>query len=61
MFSVYLISPPAIDSGAYSAFNRNEYQSQKNTYFLGSDRKSYLNRRTLGDERENLLYWVPKK
>jgi hypothetical protein len=29
-FSVYLILPAALGPGVYSAFNRNEYQKQKN-------------------------------
>jgi hypothetical protein len=29
-FSIYLILPTALVFGAYSAFNRNEYQKQKN-------------------------------
>jgi hypothetical protein len=28
-FSIYLILPAALDPGAYSASNRNEYQKQK--------------------------------
>jgi hypothetical protein len=29
-FSIYLILPAALSLGVYSAFNRNEYQKQKN-------------------------------
>jgi hypothetical protein len=29
-FSIYLILPEALGPGAYSAFNRNEYQKQRN-------------------------------
>jgi hypothetical protein len=29
-FSIYLILPAALYPGMYSAFNRNEYQKQKN-------------------------------
>jgi hypothetical protein len=29
-FTIYLILPAALDSGFYSASNRNEYQKQKN-------------------------------
>jgi hypothetical protein len=28
--AIYLISPDALGSGIYSAFNRNEHQEQKN-------------------------------
>jgi hypothetical protein len=34
--SVFLIHPIALDPGVYSAFNRNEYQEQKNIFFLGN-------------------------
>jgi hypothetical protein len=30
MFSIYLILTPALGPEVYSAFNRNEYQKQKN-------------------------------
>jgi hypothetical protein len=30
LFSIYLIIPAALDSGVYSASNRNEYQKRKN-------------------------------
>jgi hypothetical protein len=29
-FRIYLIVPAALGPGVYSAFNRNEYQKQKN-------------------------------
>jgi hypothetical protein len=30
MFSIYVILPAALGPGVYSAYNRNEYQKQKN-------------------------------
>jgi hypothetical protein len=30
LFSIYLVLPAALGPGIYSAFNRNEYQKQKN-------------------------------
>jgi hypothetical protein len=30
IFSIYLILPAALVPGVFSAFNRNEYQEQKN-------------------------------
>jgi hypothetical protein len=32
MFSIYLILPAALVPGVYSAYNRNEYQEQKNVF-----------------------------
>jgi hypothetical protein len=36
IFSIYVILPATVDSGAHSASNRNEYQKQKRIMFLGS-------------------------
>jgi hypothetical protein len=35
LFSMYLILAASIGPGVYSAFNRNEYQKQKNTRLWG--------------------------
>jgi hypothetical protein len=32
-FSIYLILPAALYPGVYSAFNKNEYQKQRNNVF----------------------------
>jgi hypothetical protein len=37
---IYLILPAAVDLGVYSAFNRNEYQKQKNNVFGQQSRAS---------------------